>query len=88
MRNATLDKLDAHMSSSSSSTSFNHSNFQASEQFSYVNWGDAIAARAFDAQRISGDTDAHYGIEPRMVLVQMINNRYQEMLQSEKTTGR
>jgi hypothetical protein len=23
-----------------------------------------------------------------MVLVQMINNRYQEMLQSEKTTGR
>jgi hypothetical protein len=78
MRDAMMDKLDEHLS-----TSMNHSNLEAA-QFSYVNWGDAIAERAFDAQRISGDTEAHYGTEPRMVLVQMINNRFSEMLQYQE----
>jgi hypothetical protein len=76
MENDMLEKLDAYMASNNQS--------QAA-QFSYVNWGGAIAPRSFDAHRIPGDVRPHYGSEPRMVLIQMINNRFYEMLQSDKS---
>jgi hypothetical protein len=71
MEHKMMDKLDAYMDS--------HPNIR--HQFSYVNWADAIATRSFGNVRIRGDIKAHYGLEPRLVLIQMITNRLNEMIQ-------
>jgi len=42
--------------------------------FTYVNWGGAIEPRSRSPERIQGDIKPHYGLEPRLVLVQMITN--------------
>ena len=41
----------------------------------YVDWGGVVLERSFGKQRITGDTDAHYGLEPRLALIQMITNQ-------------
>jgi hypothetical protein len=50
-----------------------------SSMISYVNWGDAVAPRSFGAERIVGDHVAHYGWEPRQMLVQMVTNELAQM---------
>jgi hypothetical protein len=66
-----MDKMDAYLELH---PSMRH-------QFSYVNWAGAIATRSFGNERIRGDIKAHYGLEPRLVLIQMITNRLNEMIQ-------
>lgn len=44
----------------------------------YVHWGGAVGVRSHGDGRIKGDIDQHYGLEPRLTLVQMITNRLQE----------
>lgn len=43
-------------------------------RLSYVNWGEAVAPRSFQ-ERIQGDLKPHYGLEPRLVLLQMVANQ-------------
>ena len=62
-------------------TTTSSSSLLATSQISYVNWGDAIAPRSFNEARIEGDSVAHYGLEPRLVLIQMIAN---ELLAMDK----
>ena len=45
------------------------------DRISYVDWGGAIAPRSYGIDRIKGDMVAHYGVEPRLVLIQMIANQ-------------
>jgi hypothetical protein len=40
-----------------------------------INWAGAILPRSFGSDRILGDTGDHYGLEARLVLVQMITNQ-------------
>jgi hypothetical protein len=40
----------------------------------YVNWGSAIVPRSFGIERLKGDLKAHYGPDPRVVMVQMLTN--------------
>ena len=42
----------------------------------YVDWGGAIRPRSYGIQRISGDNKAHYGLEARYALIQMISNQF------------
>jgi hypothetical protein len=42
-----------------------------------VDWSTAVEPRSF-AERISGDTELHYGLEPRMVMMQMMTNHWLE----------
>jgi hypothetical protein len=46
--------------------------------FSYLNWGGAVQPRSKPGERIAGDVKAHYGLEPRLVLIEMITNQLQE----------
>jgi hypothetical protein len=39
-----------------------------------VDWGGAVKPRSFGKERIVGDVKAHYGLEARMALLQMITN--------------
>jgi hypothetical protein len=41
----------------------------------YVNWGKAMQPRSFGPDALAGDIHAHYAMEARLVLVQMITNR-------------
>jgi len=45
-----------------------------------VDWGGAIRSRSYGAERIKGDTREHYGLSPRLVSIQMITNKLQEMM--------
>jgi hypothetical protein len=47
-------------------------------QFSYLDWGGAVQPRSKPGERIVGDLKAHYGLEPRLVLIEMITNQLQE----------
>ncbi|GAX09852.1 hypothetical protein FisN_11Lh170 [Fistulifera solaris] len=47
-------------------------------QFSYLDWGGAVEPRSKPGERIVGDLKAHYGLEPRLVLIEMITNQLQE----------
>jgi hypothetical protein len=47
----------------------------STSNLTYVDWGGAIQPRSFEEARIAGDIRAHYGIEARYVLVQMITNQ-------------
>lgn len=47
---------------------------QGQPVLTYVDWGGAMWARSFGKQRIDGDIAAHYGLEARHTLIQMINN--------------
>jgi hypothetical protein len=45
----------------------------------YINWGGgAVEPRSLDEERIYGDNKAHYGIEPRLVMIQQITNFLQD----------
>jgi hypothetical protein len=50
----------------------------AGSKFSYLDWNRAIASRSIGNKRIAGDIPAHFGLEPRIVLLQMITNRLRE----------
>jgi hypothetical protein len=39
-----------------------------------INWPGAIYPRSFGRERIKGDSSDHYGLEARLVLIQMITN--------------
>lgn len=43
-------------------------------QVSYIDWGAAIYDRSLGDRRINGDSVWHYGVEPRVVLIQMLTN--------------
>jgi hypothetical protein len=43
-------------------------------KLTYVNWGEAVEPRSFSPTRINGTDPSLYGVEPRLVLVQMITN--------------
>jgi hypothetical protein len=47
----------------------------STSNLTYVDWGGAIHPRSFGKARITGDLKAHYGVEARYVLVQMITNQ-------------
>jgi len=47
----------------------NHNN-----QVQYIHWGGAMEPRSFGPARIHGDTEAHYGLEARLVFLQMLTN--------------
>jgi hypothetical protein len=40
-----------------------------------INWAGAVLPRSFGSDRIHGDTGDHYGLEARLVLVQMVTNQ-------------
>lgn len=40
----------------------------------YIDWAAAIGPRSFGEDRIAGDLATHYGLQPRLVLAQMIAN--------------
>jgi hypothetical protein len=44
----------------------------------YINWGGAVEPRSLDEDRIYGDNKAHYGIEPRLVMIQQMTNFLQD----------
>jgi len=52
----------------------------------YVHWGRAMEPRSFRAERIAGDIPAHYGLEPRLTLAQMITNVLREQQQPQDKT--
>ncbi|KAI2505791.1 hypothetical protein MHU86_8653 [Fragilaria crotonensis] len=51
---------------------------QGQSGLTYIDWGGAILERSFGPERITGDLDAHYGVEPRLVLMQMLTNHLVE----------
>jgi hypothetical protein len=53
-------------------------------RMTYVDWGSAVEPRSFGADRIAGDIHAHYGLEPRLVLVQMIANRLRDLERQQR----
>jgi hypothetical protein len=46
--------------------------------FTYVNWGAAVEPRSFGKERNVGDHVAHYGLESRLVLFQMMTNHLRD----------
>ncbi|KAI2505790.1 hypothetical protein MHU86_8652 [Fragilaria crotonensis] len=51
---------------------------QGQSGLTYIDWGGAILERSFGPDRIEGDIKAHYGVEPRLVLMQMLTNHLVE----------
>jgi hypothetical protein len=45
----------------------------------YVDWGGAVIHRSFGDERIEGDIWTHYGLEARLVAVQMVANQLEAM---------
>ncbi|CAB9527879.1 expressed unknown protein [Seminavis robusta] len=74
-----LDKQQQLSAEKATTTITNHNHWMT-----YVNWGGAVEPRSFGANnRLAGDIPAHYGIQPRLVLHQMIaNTMYQRALSS------
>jgi hypothetical protein len=52
--------------------------FGQSSKLSYIDWAAAVRARSLGPNRIKGDHIFHYGVEPRLVLVQMLTNHLVE----------
>jgi hypothetical protein len=50
---------------------------QCVSNLTFVDWGAAVRPRSF-SERIRGDIAAHYGLEPRLVLIQMLTNHWLE----------
>ncbi|KAI2489178.1 hypothetical protein MHU86_25416 [Fragilaria crotonensis] len=48
--------------------------FGAETNLTYIHWAGAVRERSFASDRIEGDSSSHYGVEPRLVLVQMLTN--------------
>lgn len=48
-------------------------------KLTYVNWGDAVLPRSDGPDRINGDHVAHYDLEARMVLLQMVTNHLMDI---------
>ena len=74
MNQVIMDAFDHQLSSSSSS--------KFSSRFAYVNFGGAIEPRSFGNDRLQGDISAHYDLNARLVMIQMIANTLQDMLRS------
>jgi hypothetical protein len=53
--------------------SFNKANF-GSSNITYVDWGTEIWPRSNGEDRIKGDIDAHYGLEGRLLFLQLLMN--------------
>jgi hypothetical protein len=49
-------------------------NESITSNLTYVDWGGAILPRSIGKERIDGNVKAHYGLVPRLVLIQMITN--------------
>jgi hypothetical protein len=49
-------------------------NESITSNLTYVDWGGAIFPRSIGKERINGNVNAHYGLVPRHVLIQMITN--------------
>lgn len=45
----------------------------------YLDWAAAVESRSFGDSRISGDISTHYGLQPRLVLAQMIANTLKDV---------
>lgn len=43
-------------------------------RLAYINWGDAVLPRSFGNNRIVGNNKAHYGVEPRLTMIQQMTN--------------
>lgn len=52
---------------------------EAPNLLTYINWGGAVEDRSFGLERIIGDLPSHYGVEPRVVLVQMLTNHLHDL---------
>ena len=63
MNNAAMDFIDS---------------LQGQSGLTYIDWGGAVLERSFGPDRIAGDLAAHYGVEPRFVLMQMLTNHLAE----------
>ena len=61
------------------STSSNDNDTPKRQTLTYVNWGGAVSPRSHNGERIVGDHVAHYGLEPRLALLQMMTNRLMEL---------
>jgi hypothetical protein len=53
--------------------SFNKANI-GSSNITYVDWGEEIWPRSNGEDRIKGDIDAHYGLEARLLFLQLLMN--------------
>jgi len=51
---------------------------QSMSMVSYVDWGQAMLPRLFPPTRIVGDIPPHYGLEARLMFVQMLTNHLVE----------
>ena len=60
--------------------------YGAESNLTYINWAGAVRERSHAPHRIEGDSMSHYGVEPRLVLVQMLTNHLLERGILQKTT--
>jgi len=84
-----MDQFDQHILSRRRKEPPHHPlGLDAHGGLTYVHWGGAIQARSFGKERLNGDIPAHYGLTPRLVLIQMITNvlREQQQLKGQVET--
>ncbi len=55
-----------------------------SSNLKVVDWGTAVWPRSFKHQRVKGDIDAHYGLEPRLLMAQMTTQELMKILERSK----
>ena len=67
---------------------YNHQNAPSPHRgtIAYVHWSGAVEPRSFGANRLVGDNPSHYGLQPRMVLLQMIANKLKDLEESQTVT--
>ena len=53
----------------------------------YIHWGGAVKARSFGKTRIKGDSINHYGVEARLVALQMLTNVVVVVAQQRESLG-
>lgn len=49
-------------------------NTNDTSNITYVDWGSEIASRSIGSDRIQGDIPAHYGLEARLLFLQLLMN--------------
>jgi hypothetical protein len=71
INNRVMDRID--------SLRVNDTGVRADDVFTYLNWGAAVEPRSFEMERNEGDHVAHYGLESRLVMFQMMTNYLRDL---------
>ena len=70
----TMDILDQQQQQSIATSATGGDTMNATRTILYFDWGSAVKARSFGDARISGDSINHYGLQARLVALQMLTN--------------